>query len=86
MTDLEIYARLAADPWCMTREQIGRLSRWWIINVLFYPRDRDGNMLPITGYDGEIVPQDDDPVLTAADLKKIVKGVGRGRPQGNGKG
>ena len=41
---MEIFAALADKGY--TREQIGRLDPWWIRNVIFYPREKDGNLTP----------------------------------------
>lgn len=31
----------------MSRDEIGRLDPWWVINVLFYPRDSKGEFKPM---------------------------------------
>lgn len=39
-----MVATLAGEPWLLSREKIGKLDRWYIKNVLFHPRNRDGSV------------------------------------------
>ncbi len=41
----EIFATLAGEPWCLTDpEQLLRLDRWWVRDVIFHPRNKDGTI------------------------------------------
>ena len=44
LTDLEVFALLEERG--KSKEQIGRMDPWWAINVIFYPRDEKGNLIP----------------------------------------
>lgn len=49
LSDLEIYALLSEKGY--SQEQIEKMDRWWIINVIFYPRNEKGNLIPRPGFE-----------------------------------
>jgi len=42
-------AILAKPPYNRSREEIGKMDPWWVVNVLFYPEDEKGSLLPMPG-------------------------------------
>ena len=44
---MEVFAKLAGPPWLKSRAEIEALDPWWVRNVLFYPRDDAGNLIPL---------------------------------------